>query len=73
MKTMKLKILTIISVALLAVSCSTTSRLAPGETLYTGVKKLRYNTDSTQLADGVKSQIFTAINVKPNNPLYSPY
>lgn len=70
---MKLKILTIISVALLAVSCSTTSRLAPGETLYTGVKKLRYNTDSTQLADGVKSQIFTAINVKPNNPLYSPY
>lgn len=60
-------------VTLLATSCSTTSRLAEGEILYTGVKKLAYHQDSVKLESGVKDQIFSAINVKPNNPLYSPY
>ena len=59
--------------ALMATSCSTTKRLADGEILYTGVKKLEYHQDSVKLDDGVKEQIFSAINVKPNNPLYSPY
>ena len=60
-------------VALLATSCSTTCRLAEGEILYTGVKKLAYHQDSVKLDPAVKDQIFSAINVKPNNPLYSPY
>lgn len=60
-------------VTLLATSCSTTCRLAEGEILYTGVKKLAYHQDSVKLEQGVKDQIFSAINVKPNNPLYSPY
>lgn len=59
--------------ALMMVSCSTTSKLAPGETLYTGVKKLSYTTDTVKLEDEIKDKIFTSINVKPNNPLYSPY
>ena len=55
-------------------SCSTTSRLAEGEVLYTGVKKVQYNQlDSVPIESGVKDNIFSAINVKPNNPLYSPY
>lgn len=54
-------------------SCSTTSRLAEGEVLYTGVKKLAYHQDSVKIDSDVKDQIFTAVNVKPNNPLYSPY
>ena len=60
-------------VTLLATSCSTTCRLAEDEVLYTGVKKLEYHQDSAKLETGVKDQIFSAINVKPNNPLYSPY
>ena len=55
-------------------SCSTTSRLADGEVLYTGVKKIQYNhPDSVSIDSEVKDQILTAVNVKPNNPLYSPY
>ena len=54
-------------------SCSTTSKLGENEQLYTGVKKLNYHQDSVKIESGVKDQIFEAINVKPNNPLYSPY
>lgn len=67
---------TLIITALIATlaACSTTSRLAEGEVLYTGVKKIQYNQpDSVKIADEVKDLIFTAVNVKPNNPLYSPY
>lgn len=60
-------------VAMLAESCSTTSKLAEGEQLYTGVKKLQYHEERAKVVDDVKDEIFTAINVKPNNPLYSPY
>ncbi|MBP5688978.1 MAG: BamA/TamA family outer membrane protein [Muribaculaceae bacterium] len=55
-------------------ACSTTSRLADGEVLYTGVKKIQYNQlDSVNIDPDVKDLIFSAVNVKPNNPLYSPY
>ena len=59
--------------ALLASSCSTTKKLGPNDVLYTGVKRLKYHEDSVKVDEGVKTDIFTAINVKPNNPLYSPY
>lgn len=61
---------------LLAGACSTTKRLGPDETLYTGVKHLRINpADDEKLPGGMTSQIRSAINVKPNNPmpLMSPY
>lgn len=65
-------ILTIVVAGILA-SCSTTSRLGDNDVLYTGVKKLDYRQDSVKLDADVQEQIFEAINVKPNNPLYSPY
>ena len=67
-------ILFTLAALLLLNACSTTSRLAEGEVLYTGVKKVQYNQiDSVPIESGVKDNIFSAINVKPNNPLYSPY
>ena len=59
--------------ALTATSCSTTKKLGEGDVLYTGVKHLKYHEDSVKIDEGVKADIFTAINVRPNNPLYSPY
>ena len=54
--------------------CSTTAKLGDNDVLYTGVKKLKYNVaDSIEVASEMKDQIFNVINVKPNNPLYSPY
>ena len=75
------KLLTRIAMAVLAAaaalgtaSCSTTSRLEAGDVLYTGVKKVDYRqADSVKIDADVQDQIFEAINVKPNNPLYSPY
>ena len=66
-------LLAALAVALLATSCSTTKKLGPSDVLYTGVKHLKYHEDSAKLDAGVKDDIFTAINVRPNNPLYSPY
>lgn len=57
----------------LATSCSTTKKLGENDVLYTGVKHLKYHEEDTKLDAGVKDDIFTAINVRPNNPLYSPY
>lgn len=57
----------------LATSCSTTKKLGENDVLYTGVKHLKYHEEETKLDAGVKDDIFTAINVRPNNPLYSPY
>ena len=60
--------------AIIAVACSTTSRLEEGEVLYTGVKKFNVNCDSgLVLSPDVNDKIFSAINVKPNNCLISPY
>ncbi len=61
--------------ALAGASCSTTKRLGPDDILFTGVKKIDISTPSKEqkeapgLADAVKS----AVNVAPNNALYSPY
>lgn len=68
------KILTFLSLIAIFAACSTTSRLAEGEVLYTGVKTIQYNQpDSVKIDSDVKDLIFTAVDVKPNNPLYSPY
>ena len=55
---------------LLLASCSTTKKLGENDILYTGVKHLKYHEDSVKVDAGVKDDIFTAINVRPNNPLY---
>ena len=68
-----LGIVTVSVLAWMAVSCSTTSKLGENDVLYTGVKHLKYHEDDAKLDAGVKEDIFTAINVRPNNPLYSPY
>ena len=62
-----------VAVLLLASSCSTTKKLGENDVLYTGVKHLKYHEDSVKADAGMKDDIFTAINVRPNNPLYSPY
>lgn len=56
-------------------SCSTTSRLEEDEILYTGVNHIKISTmDSTlKLPSDISSQITQALDVAPNNPLYSPY
>jgi outer membrane protein assembly factor BamA len=67
--------------------CSTTKRLADGQVLYTGVKKITIemtaptdtlfnNQKSKQLLkvpSSVKTDITEPLSVKPNNPLWSPY
>ncbi len=68
------KILTFLALLAIFAACSTTSRLKDGEVLYTGVKTIQYNQlDSVNIDPNVKDLIFSAVNVKPNNPLYSPY
>lgn len=65
----------LLMVAVLA-GCSTTRRLADGEVLYTGVKKFSINAaDGEKLPDGMVTDLKSAINVKPNNPMpfMSPY
>ena len=66
-------LLATVAALLLASSCSTTKKLGENDVLYTGVKHLKYHEDSVKADDGMKDDIFTAINVRPNNPLYSPY
>ena len=66
-------VLLAVVVTLLAASCSTTKKLGQNDVLYTGVKHLKYHENSVKVDAGVKDDIFTAINVRPNNPLYSPY
>ncbi|MBR5102490.1 MAG: hypothetical protein IK092_05145, partial [Muribaculaceae bacterium] len=70
----KIKPLLALIAAATLTACSTTSRIPEGETLYTGVKKIKYNNlDTVKIDSSVKDQIFEAVDVKPNNPLYSPY
>ncbi|MCM1377826.1 MAG: BamA/TamA family outer membrane protein [Clostridium sp.] len=62
--------------ALLLAACSTTKRLGPGETLYTGVKKMDIKTSGKEeLPSEMVSDLKDVINVKPNNPMpfMSPY
>ncbi|MCD8185507.1 MAG: hypothetical protein LUD68_03355 [Rikenellaceae bacterium] len=59
---------------LLLTGCSTTSRLAEDQVLYTGVKKIEiHSADGEKVPGGTESEIKDALNVKPNNPLFSPY
>ncbi len=68
------QILALLALSAFITACSTTSRLKEGEVLYTGVKAIQYNQhDSVKIDPAVKDLIFTAVDVKPNNPLYSPY
>ncbi|MDR0954747.1 MAG: hypothetical protein LBM20_05130, partial [Rikenellaceae bacterium] len=55
-------------------SCSTTRRLADGDLLYTGVRKIEFVSASGEKVPGaVESVAKEPLNVKLNNPLYSPY
>ena len=68
--------LTVILTLLVAVaSCSTTRRLGADDILYTGVKKIDIRTPSKDQkpAGDLSSDVLAAVNVKPNNCLYSPY
>ncbi len=49
--------------------CSTTSRLAPDEELYNGIKKLTFTgVEGEKVPAELKSEIKSAVTVKPNNP-----
>ncbi len=63
----------LLALLMLATACSTTSKLGKNDILYTGVKHLKYHENNVKVNQGVKDDIFTSINVRPNNPLYSPY
>lgn len=56
-------------------ACSTTRRIGADEILYTGVKKIEISTPEKGIkeAPGLSSAVFDAVNVRPNNALYSPY
>ena len=66
-------IIVCLALAIIASACSTTSRLGENDILYTGVKKVNYHRQGANIDGDVQDQIFEVINVKPNNPLYSPY
>ena len=66
--------LSLLAAALLLAGCSTTRRLAEGEALYTGVKKIRFEPDSgVHVLSSAESAVKAPLSVPPNNPLYSPY
>lgn len=55
--------------ALAAAGCSTTSRLAPDEQLYNGIKKTTVSApDGQKVNPGIKADVSKALTVKPNNP-----
>ena len=60
---------------ILAVACSTTSRLGEDEILYNGMKVKINPTGDEKLPDALVSELKQAVNVKPNNPypIISPY
>ena len=66
---------TILCLALLATSCSTTRRLTDGDVLYTGVKKMTFTpaNDTLSIPDEVVSAVQEPLSVAPNNPLWAPY
>lgn len=72
----KLTVATFFMSLIIVSSCSTTSRLTEGETLYTGVKKFNVvPTDKEKLPGEMVSDLKNVINVAPNNPMpmLSPY
>lgn len=64
----------LLTAALLAASCSTTRRLAEGEVLYTGVRRIRIEPDSgVRITAAAESAAKAPLSAAPNNPLYSPF
>ena len=61
--------------AFMLASCSTTKRLTEGQTLYTGVSKMKIESmePKGKVPGSVRSAVRAPLNVKPNNPLVSPY
>ena len=69
-----IKLLVLFACSMCIVACSTTSKLAEDEQLYTGVKTFEITpVKGEKVPDEVDTYLFDAINVKPNNSLYSPY
>lgn len=70
-----LYILIALAAVLTVVSCSTTKRIPQGEYLYNGNKIKIETPENEKFPADVKSDIVSAVNVKPNNPwpLISPY
>lgn len=63
-----------VGIMITAISCSTTKKLEDGEVLYTGVKKIDIKTyKNEKFPSDVKDQVVSAVNVKPNGSIYSPY
>lgn len=63
-----------IGAVIILASCSTTKRLGESDVLYTGVKKIEIESMTEEdVPSSVESAIKDPLNVKPNNPLYSPY
>lgn len=60
---------------LIVVSCSTTRRIPDGEYLYNGLKMDIETPEHEKFPGDVKSDLISAVNVKPNNalPLITPY
>ena len=64
----------LVAAVAVAGGCSTTRRLADGEILYTGVKKMKIeSTTGEDVPGAVESVVKAPLGVKPNNPLFSPY
>ena len=59
----------------LLTGCSTTAKLAEGETLYNGMKLDLHPADGDKLPSEMVSDLTQAVNVRPNNPwpILSPY
>ena len=58
----------LLSLFFIFTSCSTTKRLAEGDVLYTGVKKMEIEGANGMKVPGeVKSAIKSPLSVKPNN------
>lgn len=54
--------------------CSTTRRLGEDDLLYTGVRRMKVeSTVGEKIPGNVGSAVRAPLNVRPNNPLYSPY
>lgn len=53
--------------AIMLSSCSTTRRIPADETLYTGIKKIKYQNDSTKLPAAIAESVSEAVDVAPNN------
>lgn len=64
-----IKLIGVMTAAMLLASCSTTSKIPADEQLYNGIKKLEMIPEPGQkLPSGLKDEISEAVSVKPNNP-----